>query len=491
MLALSVTHAAPMPSVDAPMRTGLSASGDAAVVIGVGDYPRLGPGFKVDYAEEDALAFNDFLIYTRGVPSNRVHYLNALAGKEEIAKTFKNAASQATGTLWFYFAGHGAADPKTKEQVLLPADLPIDSELQQARMLPISDLQKIARDSKAKNTIFVIDACHAQLESTRFLAPTSLLSLQTNDRMVIWTAAQAGQLSKPIPSTKHGAFTYAVLRALRGDADGEISGVKDGIVDLNEADQFVNQFLKRQKLYSSQTPQLNRPQKFSCELSNVKHARIEAPAPAPSSAIAEFKGGTEASPQTSGPVIKPAVEALYQKARKFEELSNQKQAAVYYQKAAKKGHPAAQFKMGQYASHGWGDIPQNHQKAAEWYLKAAEQGNAEAQYNLGLCYRREQGVPRNYQKAAKWYSEAAEQGYAPAQTLLGYCYKNGEGVPRNFQKAIKWYLKAAEQGYAKAQYQLGVCYDEGEGVPRSLEKAYEWYKKAADQGYEDAIKALR
>ncbi len=377
---LSVAQAAPMPSVDEPLRTGQQASGDAAVVIGIGDYQRLGPGFKVDYAEEDALAFNDFLIYTRGVPHDRVYYLDPRAGKEEISKAFKKAAGQAKGTLWFYFAGHGAADPKTREQVLLPGDLPSDPELQPMRMLPISDLQKIARNSKAKHSIFVIDACHAQLESTRFAAPIALASVQPKDQMVIWTAAQAGQLSKPLPSTKHGAFTYAVLRALRGDADGEISGVKDGIVDLNEAEQFVNQFLKKQKLFSSQTPQLNRPQKLSFELSDVKHARLDVSRPVQISAVTEVKDKPEEKAVTSEKVTESA-DAMFHTGKAY-------------------------YLQGDYLN------------AAKWFVKSAYQGHADAQYHLGKLYETGKGVPQNYKNAVEWYIKAAKQGHAAAQGQL-------------------------------------------------------------------------
>ncbi len=477
MLFLSVTQAAPMPSVDEPLPTGIQTPEDAAVVIGVENYPKLGPGFKVDYAEEDALAFNNFLLYTRGLPDAQVNYLNPLSGKEEITKAFKKAAGQATGTLWFYFAGHGAADPKTKEQILLPGDLPDDSELQPMRMLPISDLQKIARDSKAKNVIFVIDACHAQLESTRFVAPVALASPSPKDHMVLWTAAKVGQLSKAMPSTSHGAFTYAVLRALRGDADGEVSGKKDGIIDLDEADRFVNQFLKTQKIYQSQTPQLNRPAKLSFELSKV-----------------ETTSATSADQKKD---LSP--EEMYQKGVEFEKQKNGPKAAEWYLKAAEKGHAKAQNAIGLFYElmselGRQAGFPYSPKKAAEWYRKAAEQGLADAQFNLGFLYRQGQGVEHSYDKAIEWMSKAGYQGHLQACRVLGEMFNEGDeqsDIYPDDRQAVEWFLKAANQGDAWAQYSLGRIYlIGGYGVKKDREEARKWFKRSADQGEQEAAEFL-
>ncbi len=248
-----LAFAAPLPSIDTPLRTNQQASHDAAVVIGVEDYPLLGETFHVPYAARDADSFEQFLIYTRGIPPKNVHRLSAKSTKEEIEAAFSEAAKEASDMLWFYFAGHGAAHPKTHDQQLLAADTPQDARFQAARMVSLSNLQAIADKSSAKQSIFVIDAC-AEETGQRFVAPVSL-AVQPESQNVLWMAAKFGQRSGSIDQAQHGAFTYALLGALRGWADGEVSGRRDGQVTLEEAHQYVVRALKELNI-RSQEPEL-------------------------------------------------------------------------------------------------------------------------------------------------------------------------------------------------------------------------------------------
>ena len=56
----------------------------------------------------------------------------------------------------------------------------------------------------------------------------------------------------------------------------------------------------------------------------------------------------------------------------------------------------------------------------EWYRKAAEKGDPAAQGRLGFLYRVGAGVPRDLKLALEWYRKAAEQGNPLAQVGLGY-----------------------------------------------------------------------
>jgi len=116
-LMLGYAMAGELPSVDTPLKTGASAPGDAAVVIGLDTYYELP---DVPYADRDAAAVRDFLIYTHGIPSNRVHVVPK-ANREKIQVAVDDAAELAGtgGTVWVYFAGHGAASPTTGERMLM------------------------------------------------------------------------------------------------------------------------------------------------------------------------------------------------------------------------------------------------------------------------------------------------------------------------------------------------------------------------------------
>ena len=60
-------------------------------------------------------------------------------------------------------------------------------------------------------------------------------------------------------------------------------------------------------------------------------------------------------------------------------------AVTWYEKAAKKGHPEAQLRLGLMAAQGRG-MEKDPKAAFGWLKKAADQGNANAQFNVGRCY---------------------------------------------------------------------------------------------------------
>jgi len=128
-------------------------------------------------------------------------------------------------------------------------------------------------------------------------------------------------------------------------------------------------------------------------------------------------------------------------------------------------------------------------QALMWYLKAAEQGYPLAQMYLAIMYEEGRGgwwTLKSEKQAKQWYQKAAEQGYAPAQTHLGILCERWPWYPRGLehdQEAVQWYQKAAEQGYAPAQMHLGRMYEIGKGsLAQDDEQAVTWYQKAAEQG---------
>jgi len=232
-----------LPDVDDAVRTGATAPSDAAVVIGIEDYFMLP---KVPHADADARAVRGFLRYSRGVPDARIRMLGKGANREQILKALDELAPTVgtDGTLWVYFAGHGAADPESGERVLLGADTQADQATFQARAVRLSELYDRADQGKG-SAVFLLDTCYTGrsrdgsdlVAGKRFAVPAYAAPKQP-DR-VEWTAAGPGEWSGPMPGAEHGAFTYLALGALRGWADGHISGAPDGQVDVAEAQAYV------------------------------------------------------------------------------------------------------------------------------------------------------------------------------------------------------------------------------------------------------------
>ncbi len=131
-------------------------------------------------------------------------------------------------------------------------------------------------------------------------------------------------------------------------------------------------------------------------------------------------------------------------------------------------------------------IKGENREAAKWFLKSAKRGNAAAQAIMGIWYQDGLGVDKNPLLAEKWFSESASQGLISSQTSLGKMYRYGESP--DIQEALRWFRKAAEGGDKEAQYELGMMYQEGKGIEQDYAKAEKWLMLAADQGNDDAKK---
>ena len=124
--------------------------------------------------------------------------------------------------------------------------------------------------------------------------------------------------------------------------------------------------------------------------------------------------------------------------------------------------------------------------AAYWYDQAAKQGNPYGQYNLSQCYYRGRGVKRNGQIALEWLKKAADGGHASAQYELGLCYLDGSGVAQNPSEAFYWINKAAAQGNVDALNQLAYCYADGIGTEVSISMALATIDKAIQKDPDEA-----
>lgn len=248
VLAATPVLATDSPDLLEPLRTGERAPADAAVVIGIETYPFVA---DVPYARRDAQAMYQFLVYTRGVPADRVRLLDTGASREQILDAVSRAGEQAgrDGTVWIYFAGHGAADTDSGERLLLGDDVRQDPAAFTARGVSVQTLERMAAKGGASVNLLV-DACYAGLgrggeellAGKRFLVPT--YTTAPNARVVEWNAAGPNELSGPIDAVRHGAFTYFAVGALRGWADGQLDGVRDGEVTADEARLYVNASLR-------------------------------------------------------------------------------------------------------------------------------------------------------------------------------------------------------------------------------------------------------
>lgn len=219
---------------------------------------------------------------------------------------------------------------------------------------------------------------------------------------------------------------------------------------------------------------------------------------------------------------------------------------------AERGDVYSQFRLGQLYYEGKG-VRGDDREAAMWFMKAAGQDHAEAQFILATMYEKGAGIEKSDEEAFRWYLQAAIQGHerasvilesakwnvlkqrhladndiqpqfhggaseqpehhlssqAPegddqfrkylakaqagdvdAQYNLGIMYYHGDGIQKNHDEALKWFHLSAEQGDAEAQYNLGFMYGRGEGTAKDHRTSMEWFQKASSQGHEGAREIL-
>lgn len=259
--------AADLPDLHHPVRTEAEAPHDAAILIGVEDYAFLP---DVPYALRDVQAFEQFLIHTRGVPSDRVDILDTTPTAEKIEAAVQQAAAkvESGGTLWVYFSGHGAASAVDDRHLLIAMDALAEAGSFESRSVSVSDIQTIAGGSPAEHVIVVLDTCYTGrsrdgselLEGHRFAVPNA--AIRAHERVMAWSAATPSETSAPYEPVEQGLFTYFLVGAMRGWADGELDGSPDGQVTLLEAKTYVERAL-RVISGSTQHPALEYPEEVA------------------------------------------------------------------------------------------------------------------------------------------------------------------------------------------------------------------------------------
>jgi localization factor PodJL len=155
--------------------------------------------------------------------------------------------------------------------------------------------------------------------------------------------------------------------------------------------------------------------------------------------------------------------------------------------AAMGGNAAAAFEVATRYAEGRGVSP-NMREAAGWFERAAKTGLAPAQFRLGTLYEKGNGVTKDLNEARRLYLAAAEKRNANAMHNLGVLYAEGIDGKPDFRSAGQWFRKAAAYGVADSQYNLAVLYARGLGVERNLSEAYKWFALAAQGGDQDAAK---
>lgn len=201
---------------------------DAAVIAGV-SRPFVLP--EVKGAVENATDWYLWLTRARGVPAERVTLLrNAEVTREALLAAAANAKEQVGegGVVWLVFIGHGAPTQDGSDGLLLG----VDAQRAEASIAERGLLQRDfvrAAQGKQRTTIAVIDACFSGMATdgrTPLVAGSqaTLPVRRVAPESGVLTLASSEEVAGPLPGHDRPAFSYLLLGALRGWADGDGDG---------------------------------------------------------------------------------------------------------------------------------------------------------------------------------------------------------------------------------------------------------------------------
>ncbi len=199
-----------------------------AVVVGCADYQM--QGLDLRYSDDDAYRFYAWLMSCEGgsVPADHISILvDEAAVKQNIMKTMDEIYSKAgpDDMLIFYFSGHGSEG----------AFCPTDITNQYSSLLSHDEVKAVFKKYPAKYKICFADACFSG--SIYEGSPSSVSTTSSNQEtsVVIMMSSASTETSQENPKIRQGAFTYYLLKGLKGSADRN----KDGTITLEELFPYV------------------------------------------------------------------------------------------------------------------------------------------------------------------------------------------------------------------------------------------------------------
>ncbi|MEO5330714.1 MAG: caspase family protein [Magnetococcus sp. YQC-5] len=213
-----------------------------ALVVGINHYKRIKARH---YADRDAINVHR-LLTRRGVFLDDADHvrlrLNAAADlrtlQQDLEWLVKQGQLNPNAMLLLFFSGLGAPwgeSAKSSDAFLLPADAQL-STLDPTHALSMTRLKKSLADLPNKEIAILLDVCFNNTPACAWkndqpaVAADRTLFLHGKPMAV---AAEKQEASIHGPG-QQGAFTWHLLKAMLGEADGFTLGNKDGWVDLSE-----------------------------------------------------------------------------------------------------------------------------------------------------------------------------------------------------------------------------------------------------------------
>lgn len=232
-----------------------------ALIIGNEDYASyqndLSSEVNVAFAQNDALAFQEYAKKTMGLPEENITLLlnGTLAQMNQAIAKINLLAKNTSGKaeIIFYYAGHGLPDENTKEPYLIPVDV---SGAYGASGIALAEVYKKLTEHRVKKISVFLDACFSGGARNQGLVSARGVKIKprqteiANAPMVVFSASSGEQSALPYKDKKHGLFTYLLLKKLK-ESKGQISYGQ--LSDALKEDTGIKSILINNKEQNSQT----------------------------------------------------------------------------------------------------------------------------------------------------------------------------------------------------------------------------------------------
>jgi uncharacterized caspase-like protein len=195
-----------------------------AVVVGCSEYST----YPLNYCDDDAKHFYNYLITSETMTDSQIALLtDHQATKQNIINAMHRVFSMAGANdkILLFFSGHGTTG----------AFVPIDANSSRYSLLSHDEIKTIFKTYKTKYKVCLADACNAGSIYSGEPNYNSNTPSQDNTSVVLMMSSRSYELSQENPTIKQGAFTYYLLRGLKGKADRD----NNKIVTISELFPYV------------------------------------------------------------------------------------------------------------------------------------------------------------------------------------------------------------------------------------------------------------
>jgi len=219
------------------------------LAIGINEYQN--PKYNLKYAVNDAKSYIDAIRKNSADIFNDIEVVNIKnedANKENILKKVAELAKKVgpEDVFLFYYAGHGVMSIENENSEFYIVTYNVtnlygDKKMLDEKAISSKEILEFSVDIVAEKQLFVLDACQSggaiKTFATRGASrEKAIAQLARSTGTFFLTASQDAQYANEAGNLKHGLFTYAILEALSGKADG---GSADKKITVNEIKSYV------------------------------------------------------------------------------------------------------------------------------------------------------------------------------------------------------------------------------------------------------------